>query len=255
MSDVARAARVGFGAAAEAYARGRPDYPPELIGWLREELCLGTGATAIDVGAGTGKFTSLLTRTGAAVVAVEPLEAMRAQLLAQLPDARVVAGTAQATGLPTGAADAVACAQSFHWFAEPRAVAEIHRVLRPAGRLGLVWNVRDETCGWVAAITDIVRPYEGDAPRFGTGEWRDALAGTRFSAPRETCFEYLHVGEPRHVIIDRTLSVSYVAALPAAQKADVLRRLSELVAHHPDVRGRATVAFPYRTHAYRLDRQ
>jgi SAM-dependent methyltransferase len=243
MSQVHSSAAQGFAAAADTYTRGRPGYPPELMPWLAKDLGLVCGTTCVDLGAGTGKFTRLLTRTGATVTAVEPVAEMRAQFAAALPDVPALAGTAQAIPLPDGGADAVVCAQAFHWFGCAEAVREIHRVLRPGGRLGLVWNVRDEAVDWVAALTGILAPYEGDTPRFRTGQWRDAFGEGLFTGLEEACFP------------DRTLSVSFIAALPGAERAKVEARLRELIAGHPDLRGRETVAFPYLTRAYRCCRR
>jgi len=250
LSDVLPVARIGFGKAADAYARGRPDYPPELLGWLRETLGLHHGKTVVEVGAGTGKFTKRLVETGATVVAVEPVAAMRAELTATLPAVRTIDATADATSLDASSCDAVGCAQAFHWFATETAVTEFSRVLRPDGRLGLVWNVRDESVDWVAEITRILAPYEGDAPRYRTGAWRRVWAGGPFLAPVETVFAYEHVGAPQRVIVDRSLSVSFIAALPRSEQAKVASELGSLIARHPALSGRETVAFPYRTHAF-----
>jgi len=259
MTQVHTSAQQGFTREAQAYVRGRPDYPAELLGWLRGELGLGAGRQAVDLGAGTGKFTKLLLQTGAAVTAVEPVDAMRAQLAAALPAVRGLAGTAQAMPLDDASADAVLCAQAFHWFARREALAEIHRVLRPGGQLGLVWNVRDESVDWVARLTAIVTPYEGDTPRFHKGDWRrpfDDTEGTPlFTELRLSRFAYQHVGTPQEVIIDRFLSVSFIAALPPAEHAAVARELHTLVATHPALRGRETIAFPYETQAYRATRR
>ena len=254
MSQVHASAALGFAAAADTYTRGRPGYPPELMPWLAKDLGLGAGATCVELGAGTGKFTRLLARTGAAVIAVEPVAEMRAQFAAALPAIPALAGTAQAIPLPDQGADVVLCAQAFHWFGTPEAVREIHRVLRPCGRLGLVWNVRDEAVDWVAALTAILAPYEGDTPRFRTGRWREAFAEGGFTELEETCFPYRHVGTPQEVILDRTLSVSFIAALPLAEQARVEARLRALIAEHPELRERETVAFPYLTRAYRCVR-
>jgi SAM-dependent methyltransferase len=249
------AALTGFGIEAQSYARGRPDYPDELLSWLRGSLELAPGRTAVDLGAGTGKFTKLLVQTGAEITAVEPVDAMRAQLSAGMPGVRAIPGTAEAMDLVDGSIDAVLCAQAFHWFANERALAEIHRVLRPGGKLGLVWNVRDKAVDWVGAITDIISPYEGDAPRHHTGEWRRPFDGNLFSNLEETCFDHQHVGSPQKVILDRFLSVSFVAALPEEEKSKVRRKLCDLIAHHPSLKGRDTIAFPYRTHAYYCTRE
>jgi len=251
MNPIHPSAAHGFAAAAQAYVRGRPGYPAELLPWLTGELELQAGRTGVDLGAGTGKFTALLVQTGAEVIAVEPVAEMRRQLVADLPGVRALEGTAEAIPLADGSAHAVLCAQSFHWFANARTLAEIHRVLAPGGRLGLVWNVRDESVDWVAGLTAIMEPYETGTPRYRSGLWRQAFAGQPFSALEETCFPYQHHGSPREVIIDRILSVSFIAALPAAIRDQIAAQLKDLVDGHPDLRGRERVAFPYRTHAFR----
>lgn len=272
MTDVHRAAAQGFAVAAGAYASGRPDYPGEIVGWLRDALGLRAGQVALDLGAGTGKFTPNLLATGADVIAVEPVASMRAQLSAPMrtqlsttmPQSRVTSGvdqvlrvldgTAQAMPLPDACVDAVVCAQAFHWFASRDALREIHRVLRPGGRLGLVWNVRDESIDWVARLTELVTPLEGDAPRFHRGTWREPFDGLLFGALRESVFGYLHTGSAQEVIIDRFMSVSFIAALPDAPRAAFELRLRELVDTHPALCAAGTVAFPYRTHAYWCER-
>ncbi|NCE86787.1 class I SAM-dependent methyltransferase [Pseudomonas sp. Q1] len=250
MTDVHASAQQGFSTQAATYAQGRPDYPRQLIGWLGEALGVEPQSTVIDLGAGTGKFTRLLSTLTPALIAVEPIAAMAAQLTRSLPDVRLVEGTAESIPLGDATADAVVCAQAFHWFATQAALAQIHRVLKPGGRLGLVWNVRDESVDWVAAITAIITPYEGDTPRFHTGRWREAFTGKYFSAPELTCFPYQHVGSPQEVIMDRFLSVSFIAALPDAEKAKVRAQLQALIDTHPALQGRDSVAFPYQTQAY-----
>ncbi len=250
MTGVHTSAQQGFSTQAVTYAQGRPDYPRQLTGWLADTLHLDALSSVIDLGAGTGKFTRLLSTLAPTLIAVEPVAAMGAQLTKLLPDVRLVNGTAESIPLPAASADAVVCAQAFHWFSTEAALAEIHRVLKPGGRLGLVWNVRDESVDWVAAITDIITPYEGDTPRFHTGRWREAFTGEYFSEPEMTCFPYSHVGSPQEVIMDRFLSVSFIAALPEASKAVVTAQLQALIDTHPALKGRDTVAFPYQTQAY-----
>jgi SAM-dependent methyltransferase len=251
MTAIHNAAAQGFAAQADTYARGRPEYPAELAHWLHDTLGLAPGKSVVDLGAGTGKFTRLLAATGASVVAVEPVAEMRAQLAAKLPDATVLAGTAEAIPLPDASVHAVVCAQAFHWFASPAVLAEIHRVLAPGGALALIWNVRDESLDWVAALTEIMQVHEGDAPRFRSGAWRQAFAGdASFSELQETRFAHRHVGTPETVIVDRCMSVSFIAALPVNEKAGVERQLRTLIATHPALRGRESIALPYQTLAY-----
>ncbi|MBV8605331.1 MAG: methyltransferase domain-containing protein [Pelomonas sp.] len=259
MSDVHAAAQRGFDAEAARYASGRPDYPAGLLDWLRDELGLTEGREAVDLGAGTGKFTALLARTGAGLSAVEPVDKMREQLAQRLPAVRALEGTAQAMPLADAAVDAVVCAQAFHWFASEDALAEIHRVLRPQGRLGLVWNVRDESVDWLARVTAIMTPHEGDAPRFYKGDWRrpfeGAAAAAWFTPLQCRVLRHEHVGPPEAVILDRFLSVSFIAALDASRKAGVAAQLQALIKEHPDLRGRDIVAVPYRTEAYWCERR
>jgi len=250
MSAIHAAAQVGFSSDAATYVRGRPDYPAALLPWLERDLAVGPGKVVLDLGAGTGKFTRLLARTGAEIVAVEPIAEMRAKLSADQPAVRSLEGTADAIPLGNASADAVVCAQAFHWFATHAALREIHRVLRPGGRLGLVWNVRDESVDWVAEITRIITPFEGDAPRFYKDDWRKPFENRLFSDLQMTSFAYQHMGSAQEVIIDRFLSVSFIAALPVAEKAVVEERLRALVASHPGLRASDVIAFPYRTQAY-----
>ena len=250
MTGVHTSAQQGFSTQAVTYAQGRPDYPRQLTGWLADTLRISAQSSVIDLGAGTGKFTRLLSALAPTLIAVEPVAAMGAQLTRLMPDVRLLNGTAESIPLPAASADAVVCAQAFHWFSTEAALAEIHRVLKPDGRLGLVWNVRDESVDWVAAITDIITPYEGDTPRFHTGRWRDAFSDKYFSQPEVTCFPYSHVGSPQEVIMDRFLSVSFIAALDDEPKARVTAQLQALIDTHPALKGRDTVAFPYQTQAY-----
>ena len=254
MPTMHQAAAKGFAREAQAYARGRPEYPSALDHWLRTELQLNETRTVVDLGAGTGKFTLRLLTTGANIIAVEPVQEMLTQLTRVVPSVAARSGTAENIPLNDGAADAVVCAQSFHWFASPAALQEIHRVLRPGGYLGLVWNLRDESVDWVAAMTDIMAPYEGDAPRYRSGAWRRLFPAPGFGPLRESHFPHLHTGDPEQVIVDRVLSVSFIAALPRPQQHVVAARLHDLIATTPALRGQEEVTVPYETVAFSCER-
>ena len=254
MDQVHVAAQQGFTKEAQAYARGRPDYPAAVADWLKEALGLEAGRTVADVGAGTGKFTRWLGGTGADVIAVEPVDAMRRQIEAEQPAVRALAGTAQEMPLPDASLDALVCAQAFHWFATPAVLDEFQRVLKAGATLGLIWNVRDESVDWVARLTEIVTPHEGDAPRFYKGDWRTPFPHPGFGPLVETRFGYEHVGTPQQVIVDRFMSVSFIAALPPSDNAAVRASLEALIATHPALCGRETVRFPYQTVAFHCRR-
>jgi SAM-dependent methyltransferase len=146
--------------------------------------------------------------------------------------------------------DAVISAQAFHWFASARALAEIRRVLKPGGSLGLVWNVRDERVDWVAALTEIMAPFAGSAPRYHTGLWRDVFAAPGFGPLRERRFPHQHMGPPEVVILDRVLSVSFIAALPPTEQEKIAERVRHVIESFPATANQQQVAFPYQTVAY-----
>lgn len=247
MPSIHEAAATGYQTAAATYAAGRPDYPAASETWLREVVGLKAGRVVLDLGAGTGKFLPYLRRTGARLLAVEPVAAMRGHIERENPDVTAIAGTATAIPLPDAAVDAVVCAQAFHWFATPEALTEIGRVLTPGGILGLIWNVRDESVPWVAALTDIVDVHEGDAPRYRSGAWRQVFPAEGFALQGERHIRHEHVGPAERVVVDRVMSISFVAALPPDDKAAVLSKVRALIAATPELAGRGDVALPYDT--------
>src|SRR6266550_2633842 len=87
------------------------------------------------------------------VVPVEPDEAMRARLARSTPGVTPLAGSAERIPLPDTSVDAVVAGQSYHWFDPEPAHREIARVLRPGGVFAPVWNIRDESEPWVAALS------------------------------------------------------------------------------------------------------
>jgi SAM-dependent methyltransferase len=142
-----------FGTSADAYDRLRPAPAPEALDHI-----VPPGARRVaDLAAGTGLVTrAVLARPGApAVVAVEPDPRMLARLIATTPGALAVRGVAEAIPLASGAVDAVLASSAWHWFDPPVATAEIARVLRPGGVLGLLWSRADPTVPWVAEVRGV----------------------------------------------------------------------------------------------------
>ena len=227
-------AAVGFGRAAEAYERGRPDYPAQTVAWLQDRLGLGPGRTVVDLAAGTGKLTRLLLPSGARVVAVEPVAGMRSTLARVVPLAEVVDGAAEAMPLPDGSADAVTVAQAFHWFSTGEALAEIHRVLRPGGGLALVWNRRDLDEPLQAATDRLVARHRGDVPTHRSGRWRSAFEATELFGPLEEHL-FSHGQElDRAGLVERVMSTSVMAALPDDEQRAAVAEIKELAARQPE---------------------
>ncbi|WP_407562416.1 class I SAM-dependent methyltransferase [Streptomyces sp. 184] len=228
-----------FGAAAGAYERGRPPYPPAASAWLVPDAA----RTVVDLGAGTGKLTRALRAPGRELVAVEPSDGMRAEFARVLPGIRALAGTAEAIPLPDASADAVVCAQAWHWVDPARAVPEAARVLRPGGRLALVWNSRDESVPWVAELGRLLREYAA-AP---TEDRQTDRVGAPFGPVERRDFRWRH---PMSVpeIVDMVASRSYVITLDPAVRAGLLDRVRALLA------AERPGEMPYVTECHRAER-
>ena len=244
-------AAAGFSDPAD-YEAARPSYPPDAVAWFVDNLHIRPGAVVADVAAGTGKLTRLLVPTGADVVAIEPVAGMRASFRNALPDTQLVAGTAEALPLAARTLDAMTVAQAWHWFDHDRAVAEVARVLRPGGRLGLVWNARDRTEPWVDAVWSIMDRVEKRAPWRDHENWRDSALHRPLPG-----FGPLHSAEFRHTqamtpegVVQRVASVSHVAVLPPVEQQLVLDEVRHVLATHPAVRGRETVQITYRVDCF-----
>jgi ubiquinone/menaquinone biosynthesis C-methylase UbiE len=232
-----------FGGVAGAYERARPGYPDGAVRWLAGE----TPRDVVDLGAGTGKLTRSLVALGHRVTAVEPLEEMLVELRSAVPGARAVAGSAEAIPLPDGSTDVVTCAQAFHWFDESPALVEIARVLRPGGRLGLVWNTRDEREAWVRQLSDVM---------VGRADFLRRLPGQieasgRYEPVEQS--EFAHVQEiDRESLRELALSRSYCAILPPAEREPILREVDALfTAHARD----GILRLPYVTVCFRAVRR
>ena len=226
-----------FGRAAHIYERGRPPYPPEAVDWL-----LPDGAPrVVDLGAGTGKLTRELAARGLPVTAVDPSDEMLDELRRVLRGVPAHRGSAEDIPLPDDCADVVLLAQAWHWVDPARALPEIARVLSPGGRLGLLWNDRDESVGWVRSLGRIIA---------GSDRARDVTAGPPFGPVETRDFPWTHhLG--RDELLDMVASRSHVILLPADERAAVRAQVRQLLVTHPDLVGRTEYDLPYVTHCAR----
>lgn len=225
---------LSFGSEAAAYERGRPSYPPEAIDWLLP----ADARDVLDLGAGTGKLTTRLVERGLDVIAVDPIPEMLELLSNSLPDTPALLGTAEEIPLADNSVDAVLVAQAWHWFDPERAVKEVSRVLRPGGRLGLVWNTRDERSGWVKDLGRIIGPEHDPnnevalAEPFGEIERRQ-VEWTSYLTPQ--------------ALIDLVASRSYCITSPERVRTRTLEQVRELLATHPALAHSSGLALPYVT--------
>ncbi len=234
-----------FGGVAEAYERGRPTYPAEAARWLLGDHPL----TVLELGAGTGKLTRVLLELGHDVHATDPDGEMLAVLEDRLPGTRTAVASAEDIPLPDGSVDAVIAAQAFHWFDLERALPEIARVLRPEGRICLLWNQRNEKIPWVRRLGALIGTQE---------QLRDPaealIFSERFGFVEDQEFSHWQTID-RLTIQDLVLSRSNVAVLDEAGRE---AKLAEVVAFYDDFgRGMDGMQLPYVTRCFRaqvLDR-
>jgi ubiquinone/menaquinone biosynthesis C-methylase UbiE len=216
-----------FGRAAADYELGRPHWPREVA----EVAGIPPDASVLDLAAGTGKLTRVLLDRFANVVAVEPDDAMRALLPAEC---EALVGTAETIPLPDDAVEAVFCAEAFHWFDWPVALAEIARVLKPRGTLVVVFNLPDDTEPPLPEeMGEILESYRRPGVEAGgaiveSGAWREAFPQSPFEELRTEVFEHVHVQDTAQLIA-HVLSVSIFAQLPARERQDLAAELRSVV--------------------------
>ncbi len=148
------------------YVKYRPGYPEEVVGLLKCEAALTSASVIADVGSGTGKLTELLLTVGCTVLAVEPNDEMRAaseELLGHDVHFTSVSGQAEATTLADGSVDLIAAGQAFHWFDAENARSEFARILKPGGRVALIWNRRrTESCPFLREYDAMLMEHSED---------------------------------------------------------------------------------------------
>lgn len=249
-----------FGSVAESYDRVRPGPAPEALDWLVPKDC----GLAVDVAAGTGLFTRALTGRATQVVAIEPDERMRAVLAQRSPGVRVLAGWGEQMPLPDGCADAVFVSTAWHWLDPGRAVPEIARVLRPGGRLGVVWTSRDRREDWVAEL-DLLRLPGIDAPaRAGTPRTRDDVRarlgkehsvtlpdGAEFGAAAAASFRFTRTLAVDDVVEWLATNSSFITASAADRAAGLDRCRAALLRQ---TGGAEVIEMPMRSWCWRADR-
>ncbi|MDQ4051143.1 MAG: methyltransferase domain-containing protein [Actinomycetota bacterium] len=240
MSDdeVQRQAR-SFGGVADAYDRGRPGYPAAAAAWLTGDEPL----TVLELGAGTGKLTEQLVALGHDVHATDPDEAMLEILRTHLPDVRTSVCGAEEIAAADSSYDVVVAAQSFHWFDHDLALPEIRRVLKPRGRLSMVWNLRDERIPWIKKLGRVIGTEEQLVDP--TELLQSSL---RFIVVEQKTFKHWQIVD-RRSIQDLVASRSNIAVLDDNARAMKMRELLELYDSYG--RGMDGMQLHYETRCFR----
>jgi len=226
------------------YHSARPDYPLDAVRFLVVELGIDSDAHVVDLGAGTGIFTSQLLPFGPRITAVEPTPGMRAVFERRLPTVTVLEGRDDHIPIESGSCDCVVVAQAFHWFDAPVALEEIHRVLVDGGGLGLVWNERDESVDWVAALGRAMQWPEHQPYQVGMDFTSTIAAGPFVNVERK---KFVHNQVLDHDgLAQRVLTTSYIAVMGEDERHALMEDVSKVIRDLPN-----PVALPYVTDAYR----
>lgn len=244
------------------YAKYRPTYPADAIDAILGGLppaerggVLQAPIVAADVGAGTGISARLLAERGVRVIAIEPNDAMRA---AAEPHALIEwrAGTAEATGLDDASVDLVLCAQSYHWFEPAAACREFARILRPGGRLALVWNDGDETDHVARGYYDLVREAsDGAGPTSHQSAARDPTFAPPVDPARVRRLRFRNEQRLDEAsLIGRAMSASYVPKTgPRTDR--LIEGLRALHARHAGADGRVALVYEVLMYLFTRDNE
>ncbi len=235
-----------FGGDMAAYARARPGYPGAAVDWL-----VPPGAVdVVDLGAGTGQLTGSLVDRGLRVTAVDPSASMRAALAERLPDIPVLAGSGESIPVPDSSVDAVLCAQAWHWVDPAAASAEVARVLRPGGVLGLVWNDRESSGRWGAELDRLLIPAgSAGSPVAGSGDRPPDVRApfTVEEGPRVAWVQHVDAAG----LVDLVASRSYVLVLDDAGRRRVLAAAADLARRWSADTGSDQLGITYLTRSWR----
>jgi len=232
-----------FTGLAKLYDRYRPSYPPAAIDAILGDL--PPSPDVVDIGAGTGISSRALAAGGAHVLAIEPNADMRAVARTHGIDARD--GRAESTGLLSKSADAVVAFQAFHWFTNSAAVLEFARVLRPRGRIALVWNERDtRNDPFTSETRAIDRRFAPAAGRLAGADFFDDTLASLLRDGGYGRVRQLHFTNAQRLdrdgLIGRTLSASYAPREESAMR-ELTVALDDLHERYADRSGHVTLVY------------
>jgi SAM-dependent methyltransferase len=246
-----------FGAVADEYNRLRPGPSDEALDWLIPE-----GASdVLEIGAGTGILTRLLAERVVHVTAVEPDDRMRRVLARQAAGVEVLAGHAEELPAATSSYDMVIAASAWHWVDEERAVPEVARVLRPGGRLSLVWSGPDRSVDWMRSLWAggiVFTPEdrtEEDARRRRRHVVNVDIGDQRpFLAPETALFRWNRPMTKGDIVALATTYSSVIVMDPEARRQHLHAMASYLDTHEPSA-GMDVIDVPMRSYCWRATKR
>ena len=236
----------------ENYIKYRPSYPHGVLSYLEAKCGLTAGSAIADIGSGTGIFSALLLAAGYKVYAVEPNEWMQAAAIRQFggDDNFVpVAGTAEATMLPSASVDIIVCAQAFHWFDAEKTKTEFKRILKDNGIAALIWNNRDTgTDEFAAAYESLLKQDSVDYNKVNHRNINDLNFKAFFKDGLYEAVKYPNVQVfDEEGLLGRAFSSSYV---PTEDTAEGKKFKDLLIALFAKYNKDGKVRFYYQTEVY-----
>jgi SAM-dependent methyltransferase len=244
---------LSFGSVALDYDRGRPAYAVDAVRWILADV---PGRRVADVGSGTGKLARQLMAEGADVVAVDPSPAMLDVLRRQVPGVSAKLGRGESLPLGDESVDVVVYSHSFHWVADREAAfSEAARVLTEGGTLVVTWNLRDETCDWVAALSRILGGHNRH-DSWPNGDYNARVIGypgTSFGPFEAANFPHQHVLSRDELMARVRSTVTYATASPDYRR-QLLRQSDALIDSHPLLRDATIIRYPHVTATHRAHR-
>jgi SAM-dependent methyltransferase len=244
-----------FGSVAADYDRLRSRPPGSALDWLLPDRA----GLFVDVGAGTGLFTSALARRAARVVAVEPDDRMRGVLAAKAsPGIEVLAGSGESIPLPDASADGLFVSSAWHWMEPEQAIAEIARVLRDGARFGVIWTGRDRETGWLRpedwfSESGVDRDSTPAQLRSNIGQRENELPreGGAFTNIETRTFLFSQPMSPADLVEMLATHSRVIAASPADRERGSARARSAIDELFP---GAESIDVPMRSRCWRANR-
>lgn len=242
-----------FTGKADVYAKYRPSYPDSLIDYLYSEIGFNENSLIADIGAGTGILTELLLKKKSFVYGVEPNDDMRCVAecsITKYKNYTSVKATAENTTLKSSSVDFITTAQAFHWFDRELFKHECNRILKPGGKVILIWNNRDGQSPQVIENDKVNREY---CPHF-TG-----FSGGMSGDSSDDYNDFFKDGIYKNKVFDnslifnedyfigRNLSASYAPKVTDKNYIPYITELKRLFVKYSD---NGLISIPNYTHSY-----
>lgn len=201
---------------AALYAANRPGYSPHVLKYLQEDLGYSPTALGADIGCGTGQLTKILAGYFDLLYAVEPNDFMMKECqkrLCNYINIHYIYHCAERTEINNNILDYITVAQAFHLFHNMETLRELKRILKPDGRLIIIYNMKNHSSDLFQKNEEVLLKHcplyrrNFHAMEFEYDSFRDCFTEDSYQYryfPNDNT-EYLDCD----TFVNRTLSASY----------------------------------------------